>query len=109
MSTGRFWAVFTSLLVAAACGGGAVDGKNTASFDRVVLVTGATGTQGGAVVRELLSRGYKVRAMTRNPDQPAAQALVSLGAEVVHGDFSDSESLRQAMTGGRVVFCVLYC
>ncbi|MEX2123995.1 MAG: NmrA/HSCARG family protein [Woeseia sp.] len=104
MSTGRFLAVVTVLLAAAACGGGAVDGENTASSARVVLVTGATGTQGGAVVRELLSRDYKVRALTRNPNQPAAQALVALGAEVVHGDFSDSESLRHAMTGASGVF-----
>lgn len=106
MSTGRFLAVFAALLVAAACGGGAVNGQNADSFDRVVLVTGATGTQGGAVVRELLSRGYKVRALTRNPAQPTAQALVSLGADVVHGDFSDSESLKRAMTGANGVFGV---
>ena len=48
-----------------------------------ILVTGATGQQGGAVARELLARGHKVRAMTRNPDGPKAKALADLGATVV--------------------------
>ncbi len=49
--------------------------------NRSVLVTGATGKQGGAVARELLARGYRVRAMTRKPKDEKAQALARLGAQ----------------------------
>ena len=48
----------------------------------LILVTGATGTQGGAVARELLDRGYRVRGLTRDPSKAAAQALQALGAQV---------------------------
>ena len=60
---------------------------------RIILVAGATGTQGGAVARELAARGYRVRGLTRNPDSPASQALVALGIEPVRGDFDDAASL----------------
>ena len=63
----------------------------------LVLVTGATGQQGGAVARELLSRGFSVRAMTRNPSGEKAGALRKLGAEVVTGDLDDKASLEQAL------------
>ena len=43
----------------------------------VVLVTGATGQQGGAVAHELLAKKHRVAVMTRKPDSPAAQALAS--------------------------------
>ena len=66
---------------------------------RVILVTGATGKQGGAIARQLLARGHDVRALTRNPDNPAASALASLGAEVVRGDFADPASLEDALSG----------
>ncbi|MEQ8205226.1 MAG: SDR family NAD(P)-dependent oxidoreductase, partial [Woeseia sp.] len=72
----------------------------------IVVVTGATGTQGGAVARELLARGYTVRALTRNPDQQAAADLRAAGAEVVQGNFDDDESLRAAMQGAYGVFAV---
>jgi nucleoside-diphosphate-sugar epimerase len=51
--------------------------------DDLIVVTGATGQQGGAVARELLAAGHRVRAMTRKPDGEAARALAGLGAEVV--------------------------
>jgi uncharacterized protein YbjT (DUF2867 family) len=69
-----------------------------------VLVTGATGTQGGALSRRLLERGHRVRALTRKPEAPAAQALRKLGAEPVAGNFEDRESLVRAMTGVDAVF-----
>jgi len=72
----------------------------------VVLVTGATGQQGGAVARQLLSRGYKVRALTRKPQGEAAKALASSGAEVVPGDLDDVGSLEQALRGTWGVFSV---
>jgi nucleoside-diphosphate-sugar epimerase len=53
---------------------------------RSIVVTGATGKQGGAVARNLLDRGFQVRALTRNPQKPEAQALADQGAEVVQGD-----------------------
>jgi uncharacterized protein YbjT (DUF2867 family) len=63
---------------------------------KTVLVTGATGQQGGAVSRALLGRGHRVRALTRHPDGDPARTLAGLGAEPAHGDFDDAESLRQA-------------
>jgi len=72
----------------------------------LILVTGATGQQGGATARELLAAGHKVRAMTRNPDGDAAKALAALGAEVVRGDLDDADSLKAAMTGAWGVFAV---
>jgi uncharacterized protein YbjT (DUF2867 family) len=72
----------------------------------LILVSGATGTQGGAVARELLNRGYRVRALTRDPASSKAQALASLGAEVVQGDFNDPDSIAQAIQGVDGVFAV---
>ncbi|MEE4185031.1 MAG: NmrA/HSCARG family protein [Gammaproteobacteria bacterium] len=69
-----------------------------------ILVGGATGTQGGAVVQELLSRGYRVRALTRRPDSPAASRLAALGVEVVQGDYNDAYSLDRALVGVRQMF-----
>ncbi len=73
---------------------------------RLILVTGATGTQGGAVARELLERGYAVRGLTRDPQSDDAQALAELGAEMVQGDFDDPASLAAAMEGVHGVFAV---
>jgi len=72
----------------------------------LILITGATGQQGGATARELLSRGHKVRAMTRKPDGDAAQALKKLGAELIAGNLDDSKSLEAALTGAWGVFSV---
>jgi len=72
----------------------------------VVLITGATGHQGGAVARQLLSRGHKVRALTRKPQGEAAKALASSGAEVVPGDLDDVGSLEKALRGTWGVFSV---
>lgn len=74
--------------------------------DRPIFVTGATGTQGGAVARELLDRGHRVRALTRDPAQEAARDLTELGAEVVEGDFDHPGSLRDGLDGVRGVFSV---
>jgi uncharacterized protein YbjT (DUF2867 family) len=72
----------------------------------VILVTGATGQQGGAVARELLGAGHRVRAMTRKPESPAAQAVRALGAEVVPGDLDDPRSLERALHGAWGTFAV---
>jgi uncharacterized protein YbjT (DUF2867 family) len=73
---------------------------------KTVLVTGATGRQGGAVIRHLLPRGWKLRALTRNPDLPAAQDLANQGVEVVQGDLEDSSSLERAARGVYGVYSV---
>jgi uncharacterized protein YbjT (DUF2867 family) len=69
------------------------------AFFRSVLVTGATGLQGGAVARQLLRRGHRVHAFVRRTDSPAARELRALGAELVVGDFDDMDSLVQAAQG----------
>lgn len=75
--------------------------------DRIVLVTGATGKQGGAVIRELAGEGFALRAMTRKPQGPEARAVAKLpGVEVVEGDLNDAHSLRQALAGAWGVFAV---
>ena len=80
--------------------------KHIRSPGHLILVTGATGTQGGAVARELLRRGHTVRGLTRDAQSDAAQALQSLGAEMVEGNFDDPGSLASAMEGVYGVFAV---
>ena len=53
---------------------------------RVILVTGATGQQGGAVMRHLIRSGWSVRALVRNPEEEKAKALKQEGAELAKGD-----------------------
>lgn len=77
---------------------------NDESTSRLILVCGATGRQGGAVVDELLARGYRVRGMTRKPDGSKAQAVAAKGVEIARGDFGEPESLRAAMRGVDGVF-----
>lgn len=71
-----------------------------------VLVTGATGKQGGAVAAALLERGVPVRALVRDPGAAAAIALRARGAVLARGDFDDPGSLRVACEGARAVFSV---
>ena len=66
---------------------------------RTILVTGATGQQGGAVLRHLMPHGWRLRAMVRDPSKPAAQELAAMGVEVVEGDYTDPASLERAMAG----------
>jgi uncharacterized protein YbjT (DUF2867 family) len=73
---------------------------------RTILVTGATGRQGGAVSRHLLDKGFALRAMTRSPDADAANRLRDWGIEIVEGDFDDAGSLQRALTGVWGVFAV---
>ena len=63
---------------------------------RTIMVTGATGQQGGAVARALLSRGHRVKALTRKPDSDGARQLASAGADVVAGDLADAASIVKA-------------
>ncbi len=72
----------------------------------IILVTGATGRQGGAVAAELLNAGYSVRSLTRNPGKPNAVSLKKRGAEIIKGDFSEPDDLKKAMAGVYGVFSV---
>jgi uncharacterized protein YbjT (DUF2867 family) len=79
------------------------DGRNEG---RLILVSGATGQQGGAVARSLLGRGIGVRALTRDPEKPEAKELVDLGAEVASGDLEDRSSIERVLDGVHGVFSV---
>ena len=70
----------------------------------LILVTGITGQQGGAVAEELLKRGYPLRGLTRNLDNPEAQSLAAQGIEMVRGDFSDPPSIQAAIAGVHGIF-----
>lgn len=71
-----------------------------------VLVTGATGKQGGHVARLLLEKGHRVHAFTRNADSPAARELATLGARIVTGDLSDRPSVERAVEDADAVFAM---
>jgi len=71
-----------------------------------VVVTGATGHQGGAVARKLVSDGWAVSALVRNADKPEARALAELGVAMVTGDLNDEDSLARAVAGAYGVFSV---
>jgi uncharacterized protein YbjT (DUF2867 family) len=73
---------------------------------RIIVVTGATGLQGGAVTRHLLQDGWRVRALTRDAVSKSAQTLVALGAEVVQGNMDDPASLRPIVAGAYGVYSV---
>jgi uncharacterized protein YbjT (DUF2867 family) len=75
--------------------------------DKIILITGATGKQGGATLRHLAKHGgFKLRAMTRKPDDKSAAALAALGAQVVGGDLDDAASLTRALEGVWGVYAV---
>ncbi|HET7101492.1 MAG TPA: NmrA family NAD(P)-binding protein, partial [Terriglobia bacterium] len=75
--------------------------------EKIILVTGATGAQGGGVVRHLLKGGkFKIRCLTRKPESEKASALVQAGTEIVRGDLGNPESLQAAMKGCYGVFGV---
>ncbi|WP_329361295.1 NmrA/HSCARG family protein [Streptomyces sp. NBC_00669] len=76
------------------------------SSSEIVLVTGATGQQGGATARALLAADVPVRALVRDPGSRPAQAIEALGAELVRADLSDRASLGPAVEGVRAVFSV---
>lgn len=78
----------------------------TTEANGTILVTGATGLQGGATARELVRRGRDTAALVRNPDSDAARALAGLGVRLVTGDLDDEASLRAAMEGVHGVFSV---
>lgn len=76
-----------------------------------IAVVGATGAQGGGLVRAILAdpdREFAVRAITRDAESDKAKALADLGAEVVAGNVDDADSLRDAFTGAYGAYCVTF-
>ena len=82
---------------------------STPTDARLVTVFGATGAQGGGLVRAILAdpqRRFRARAVTRKPDSPAARALAEAGAEIVVADLDDATSVERALAGAYGAFCV---
>jgi uncharacterized protein YbjT (DUF2867 family) len=77
-----------------------------ANAHKTVLVTGATGRQGGAVTRHMLLKGWRLRALTRKPDAHAAKQLARQGIELVQGDLEDPPSLDRASRGAYGIYSV---
>lgn len=78
---------------------------------QVIAVVGATGMQGGGLVRAILAdpaSGFTVRALTRDVNSEKARELSGLGAEVVAADVHDVESLKRAFAGAAGAFCVTF-
>jgi len=78
---------------------------------KIIAVTGATGAQGGGLVRAIMadrSGPFTARAITRDPISAKAQALAALGAEVVQADVDDPASLRRAFQGAHGAYCVTF-
>jgi len=76
---------------------------------KIIAVTGATGAQGGGLVRAILadkSGEFSARAITRKPESDKAQALAKLGVEVVAGDLDDTASLTKAFAGAYGAYCL---
>lgn len=78
---------------------------------KIIAVMGATGAQGGGLVRAILndqSGKFKVRAITRNANSDKAKELFDLGAEIVEADLDNKESLKKAFEGAYGAFCVTF-
>ena len=75
-------------------------------MSKTILITGATGNQGGATLHNLIGKGFTLRALTRTPDSEKARALANNGVEVVQGDLNDVESLKKALAGAWGVYAV---
>jgi len=78
---------------------------------KIITVVGATGAQGGGLVRAILNDpqgGFTVRALTRDVNSDKAKALAALGAEVVAADVDDISSLKRAFKGAYGVYCVTF-
>ncbi len=73
---------------------------------RTIVVTGATGRQGGAVARHLVADGWRVRGVTRSPDSKAAKELAGLGVELARADMTDRARMRAVCDGAHGVFSV---
>jgi len=78
---------------------------------KTIAVVGATGVQGGGLIRAILadpSGGFAARALTRDPNGAKAKELAKLGAEVVAADVDDVDSLKRAFAGAHGAYCVTF-
>ena len=78
---------------------------------KIIAVAGATGAQGGGLVRAILADGrggFAVRALTRDPNAEKARELATAGAEVVAANVDDVESLKKAFRGAHAAYCVTF-
>ncbi len=78
---------------------------------KIIAVAGATGAQGGGLVRAILGDpqgGFAARALTRDPNSERAKELARLGAEIVAADVDDQESLKRAFKGAYGAYCVTF-
>jgi len=85
------------------------DNRKTGIAKKVIAVVGATGAQGGGLVRAILNDKngpFTARAITRNADSDKAKALADAGAEVVTADLDDVKSLKKAFEGAHAAYCV---
>ncbi len=76
---------------------------------KIIAVVGATGAQGGGLIRAILNdkeSGFTARALTRTPNSDKAKALATLGVEVVAADLDNPESVKEAFDGAYGAFCV---
>jgi len=89
----------------------AADNKKTPTDKRIIAVVGATGAQGGGLVRAILNDKngpFAVRAITRDVNSDKAKALAEAGAEVVAADVDDMKTLKKAFEGADGAFCVTF-
>src|SRR6185369_1207187 len=78
---------------------------------KIIAVFGATGAQGGGLVRAILrdpQGGFAARAITRNPNGETAKQLAKMGAEVVAADIDNPESVNKALAGAYGAYCVTF-
>jgi uncharacterized protein YbjT (DUF2867 family) len=75
-------------------------------MEKIILVTGATGRQGGATATKLIADGWQVHALVRDPSSDRARTLSEMGVELASGDMDDLASLERAMAGVYGVFSV---
>jgi uncharacterized protein YbjT (DUF2867 family) len=89
----------------------AADNRGAAAAKKIIAVVGATGAQGGGLVRAILNDKngpFAVRAITRDVNSDKAKALAEAGAEVVAADIDDVKSLKKAFEGAHGAFCVTF-
>jgi uncharacterized protein YbjT (DUF2867 family) len=74
---------------------------------KTIFVTGATGNQGGATLRHLLSAGFRVKALLRNPSSEAGKKLIHPNVEIIKGDLNEPQTYKHHLDQVDAVFCNL--